>query len=767
VRLKTRAAWRAWPLWAMWLLAGVYVATLALHGTAWSQGWANTATNGWLGELSLWVPVAVGWLAVYRVGLRRREILLAAAAVTAFAAGDTYFTAMTIGGATLPFPSLADVGYLAFYPVMLIALIVKVRRRTGALASSVSLDSAVGFLGAAAILAILLSPVLASAAQNPGFLAKAVAVTYPLFDLLLVATVAGIATLEDLHGSRWALLVAGLLVFAAADVVYGRQVSAGTYVMGTPLDAGWTIGLVMMATWIDSAASDRRVSQTWRPASDETALAVSTVATVAGLAVLLVGTRVHLSTLAVALAGVTLLAAAARAQLAFRRLARMAHERRLTASTDDLTGLPNRRALYSDGGARLTEQSRRHALLMLDLDKFKEVNDSLGHRAGDQLLVQVGARLGQQLRAGDMLARLGGDEFAVLLDDAGREEAGDVAAKLRGAVRAPFTLDDVSLHSSVSVGIALFPEDGRDLTTLLRKADIAMYKAKTSLRGQHLYSNADDAEDATRLQTVEELRTAFSSGQIVVHYQPKIDLPTGDVHAVEALVRWNHPTAGLLYPDQFLPLVEECGLMPTLTRVVLAQALDQAAYWHAQAKPLVVAVNLSASSLADSDLPKQVTSMLAARGIAPQDLQLEINEAFLMADRDQASSILNKLRRSGVQISVSDFGTSYSSLSYLRDLPIDELKLDRSFIFPITADDRTATLVTSTIELAHSLGLRMVAEGVESDVDYQALSRLGCDQAQGYFMSRPVPAAELEYWLSNRPAADGSKDHREPGATQA
>jgi EAL domain-containing protein (putative c-di-GMP-specific phosphodiesterase class I) len=266
----------------------------------------------------------------------------------------------------------------------------------------------------------------------------------------------------------------------------------------------------------------------------------------------------------------------------------------------------------------------------------------------------------------------------------------------------------------------------------------------------NVYNGDDDVEDAARLHMVDQLRTALTSDQFVVHYQPKFDLATGDVHSVEALVRWDHPIRGLLYPDAFLHLVEESGLMPTLTRVVLAQALDQASIWQAKGQPLTVAVNLSASSLVDTDLPKQVTSMLAARSVPPSALHLEITEEFLMADRDQARSILARLRSTGVQISVDDFGTGYSSLSYLRDLPVDELKLDRSFVFPMVDDARAAALVASTISLTHSLGLRIVAEGVETQAAFAELTRLGCDQAQGYYMSTPVPAAELDHWLSTR-----------------
>ena len=272
VRLRVRASLRVGLLWAMWLLTGVYVVALALHSLGWAPalgGGFNTAVNGWLAELSLWVPTAVCWLAVSRVGTRRPEVLLSAAAVTSFTLGDTYYTVMTVGSGSLPYPWLADVGYLCFYPLMLAALVVAVRGHLRGLASAIWLDGAVGSLGATSVLAVLLSPVLASATVGSGPLARAVAVAYPLFDLLLVAAVAGIAALGDGRmGSRWALPAAGLLVFAAADVVYGLQVTAGTYVLGTPLDAGWTIGLVVMATWVDCAAGrEGPPSQAMRPAT--------------------------------------------------------------------------------------------------------------------------------------------------------------------------------------------------------------------------------------------------------------------------------------------------------------------------------------------------------------------------------------------------------------------------------------------------------------------------------------------------------------------
>jgi diguanylate cyclase (GGDEF)-like protein len=446
----------------------------------------------------------------------------------------------------------------------------------------------------------------------------------------------------------------------------------------------------------------------------------------------------------------------------------MANLRRHEATTDALTGLPNRQGLYAQGRALLLNNiDQPRALLLLDLDKFKAVNDSLGHHAGDQLLAEVGVRLRAQTRDGDLLARLGDDEFAVLLGDVDREAATAVAVKLQAALAEKFVLSAVALHTAVSVGIALFPDAGPDLSALLRKADIAMHKAKASGDGVHVYGSPDETDGAARLRTADELQTAMTSDQLVLYYQPKVDLATGIVHSVEALVRWDHPTRGLLYPDAFLPLVEESGLMATMTLLVFEMALDQAAAWQGQGRDLTIAVNLSASSLVDAELPEQIAAMLAARGVPPSALQLEITEEFLMADRDRAQAILTRLRNSGVQISMDDFGTGYSSLSYLRDLPIDELKLDQSFVFPMADDARAAALVASVISLAHSLGLRIVAEGVANDVAYAELARMGCDQAQGYFISRPVPAAELDHWLSNRHAVDQSTDIPAPRSSPA
>jgi len=745
--MTARATWRVALLWAMALSLVAYLVGLTAAGDPFP-----ILVDGWLGNLTQWLPAAVCWAAAARVRLRRHDIVLAACAVTSFAAGNSYYVVNALAGDGVGFPSPADAGYLLFFPLMLTALAIVARRHARGLVSSMWLDVAVGSLGAAAVLAVVLSPVLSNALDSSRPFAAVVAVAYPLFDLLLVAAVVGLATIEEIRvDRRWGVLVAGLLVFTAADVVYALRLAQDVYAVGTPLDAGWAVGLTLVAFWVDGAARpEDPAALQGRGSVAGTALVVPAVATAASLCVLVTGSRVRLSTLAVALAGVTLLATAARTHIAFRQLLRMADLRR-QAATDDLTGLPNRRALYAALRSRLSEPDpTRAALLLLDLDRFKEVNDSLGHHVGDQLLIEVGTRLRDALRPEDLLARLGGDEFAVLLEDADQAHAVAVASKLRAVLTTSFTLEGIALHTGASIGISLFPDHGDDLSTLLRKADMAMYKAKADRAGHRVYALSDDTHGDARLRTLQELRTALDGDQLVLHYQPKVDLPTGAVRGVEALVRWDHPIRGLLYPDAFLDLIEDSGLMRPMTQIILERALDQAAVWQRLRRPLTVAVNLSASSLVDADLPEQVEAMLRARGLPARSLQLEITEEFLMADRDRARSILSRLRENGVQIAVDDFGTGYSSLSYLRDLPIDELKLDRSFVFPMADDARAAALVASTIALAHSLGLRMVAEGVENQVALTELTRHGCDEAQGYFLSRPVPAAELDHWLATR-----------------
>jgi diguanylate cyclase (GGDEF)-like protein len=723
----------------MWLLLSAYLIALAIDGSGF-----HLWVDGVLCVVTQFLPAVVCWLSLPHAEGRRREVAWLAAGCTAFASGNVLLVVAEAQHRTLPVPSAASVGYLAFYPAVVVAVLLAVRRERPAEQAALWLDGLLGGVAAAACVALALAPAFRNV--HGGLLSAGVSLAFPVFDLGLVVVLVAIAVLQRAVYLPWLMLIAGFAVFAGTDVVYDWWIAHGSYVIGTPLDAFWAVGLALMSMWARPATTQARGTNLHHRSG---ALVVPALATATGLAILLLGTRTRIPIAATVLAAVAIILTAVRTHFAFRQQRRLFDLRR-QATTDDLTGLPNRRAFSRHVETELSRFPTA-AMLLLDLDKFKEVNDTLGHHVGDQLLVDVGGRLAAQLRDSDVLARLGGDEFALLLSRAGRAQAEVVAAKIRSALAAPFALGEITLSATASVGIALAPDHGGDISQLLRRADIAMYKAKRSRSGHDIYAEADDRDFDERLSLIQDLRAAVSTDeQLLLHYQPKFELATGDVHGVEALVRWDHPTRGLLYPGAFLGLVEEAGLMPALTDRVLAIALDQAASWAAIGHRMTIAVNLSASSLVDDELPEHVMAMLADRELPSSALQLEITEEFLMSDRDRARRILHRLREHGVRISVDDFGTGYSSLSYLRELPIDELKLDRSFVFPMADDARAAALVVSAIGLAHSLGLRMVAEGVEDSTALSELIRHGCDEAQGFFLSRPVPAAEFEYWLSNR-----------------
>ena len=738
------------------IVAGVAVVLLAnLIGLVFHGDGYNPVVDGSLPIFSDWAAVILVWLAVQRSRSCPRHVLLAAAAVTALTVSDTAYRVFPGDTGTGFSPSLADAGYLLFYAFLMAALATLVRQSLHGQAWPVLLTSTVGALGATSVLAVLLGPALESALAAPFSMPILLSIAFPILDLLLVAALAGIAaTPVRVLGRSGMLLVVGLILFATADVVYAQQVQVRSVAMGTALNGAWAIGFALIVLWVLVAARGREQPNRTAVATladgaayTASAVAAPLVATAAGLAVLLLASQVHVSILAVVLAGTTLALAAI--PLAFRQ--RMLHS---LSRTDALTGLPNRHALATDVASRLrAADARPSALLVLDLDRFKEVNDSLGHEAGDRLIGRISARLTGALRAGDLLARLGGDEFAVHLHHADDKRATAMARRLRAVTARPIVIDGLSLEVGLSIGIALSPEHGSDLSGLLRKAEMAMYSAKTSRVGQRIYSAGDDSNDEARLRTLHELRIALAENQLVLHYQPKVDLPRDSVPGVESLVRWNHPTRGLLFPNEFLEVAEHGGLMRTLTRVVLELALDQAVLWQDQGRVLTVAVNLSSRSLLDYQLVNVVTRMLADRELPGSALMLEVTEEFLLVDRDRARNVLLRLRAAGVLIAVDDFGTGYSSLAYLRDLPIDELKLDQSFVIPMLDDDRASALVASSINLGHSLDLRIVAEGVETAEVLDQLVRFGCDVAQGYYLSRPAPAAELERWLDDRAAA--------------
>ncbi|MDP9293061.1 MAG: EAL domain-containing protein [Actinomycetota bacterium] len=421
---------------------------------------------------------------------------------------------------------------------------------------------------------------------------------------------------------------------------------------------------------------------------------------------------------------------------------------------DALTGLANR-TLFRDRIDHAVKAARRTddraAVLVMDLDGFKEINDSLGHAAGDELLVELGRRLEATLRASDTVARLGGDEFGVLLPQPSvPDDVLRAIERMRAAIEDPVTVQGLSLSLEASIGIALYPDDGEDVETLLNRADGAMYHAKEEKSGWAFYDSSCSRQDTARLTLMGELRRGLDKRELVLYYQPKAVLADGEVHGVEALLRWNHPVRGLVPPDDFIPVAQQTGLIKPLTLYVIDEALRQCRAWLDDGLRLAIAVNLSTRNLLDVDFPTQVAGLLDRWEVDPSLLEFEITESAMLADPTRTKLILERLSQMGIRLSIDDFGTGYSSLAYLKRLPVSEIKVDRSFVMNMDEDEDDATIVRSTIDLGRNLGLEVVAEGVESAQVWDHLKALGCTAAQGYYLSRPVPAPELRTWLLQR-----------------
>lgn len=420
---------------------------------------------------------------------------------------------------------------------------------------------------------------------------------------------------------------------------------------------------------------------------------------------------------------------------------------------DVLTRLPNR-TLLIDRVEQAILVSRRTkipvALMIMDLDGFKDVNDTIGHHAGDLMLQQVAKRLRDEIRESDTVARLGGDEFAFVLPTAGDPDAATrVGRKLLKSLEQPFTLEDQRVEIGASLGIAIFPDHGADATTLMRHADAAMYFAKRTGRGTAIYTSELDQNSSSALALSAELREAIEHEQLRIYYQPKVHLRTGLVTRVEALVRWRHPKRGLILPDQFIPLAERTGLIKPLTDWVLNAALRQCHKWQSSGLPIHIAVNLSTKTLQEHFLPQTVAALLEKWQVPPRSLKLEITESSIMADPPHVLAILSLLQTLGVRLSLDDFGTGYSSLMHLRQLPVDEIKIDKSFVMGMSTSASDAAIVRAIIDLAHNLGRQVVAEGVDDERTCRTLAELGCDLAQGYCLSRPLPPRAFEQWLTD------------------
>ena len=440
------------------------------------------------------------------------------------------------------------------------------------------------------------------------------------------------------------------------------------------------------------------------------------------------------------------------------------------ATHDTLTGLPNR-ALFNESLGHAIAQAERHqrgiAIFFLDMDRFKNINDTLGHGVGDRVLQEIARRLTGAVRASDLMARLGGDEFVLLVEDYGdTSDLADIAAKVIASFDGTMMVDGQELALSASVGICTYPEDGKDGQTLLSNADIAMYRAKEQGRNRFCFYAAElNHLSQERLALEAGLRHALERGEIEVHYQPKIDFGTGRVTGVEALIRWRHPTLGLLMPDRFIALAEEIGEIIPIGYWTLRRVCERARRWHEQGMHLSMAVNLSASQFHQSELVAELGSILKSTGMPPQALELEITESMVMKDPERAVTIMEALRRMGVRLSIDDFGTGHSSLGYLKRFPINQLKVDRTFVRDLPHNNDDIAITRAVIAMAHSLKMSVVAEGVEHQQQFDLLRAEGCDEFQGFYCRPPLEEADLMRFLAEERATRGLSGYRPSLAT--
>ncbi|HWH94118.1 MAG TPA: EAL domain-containing protein [Baekduia sp.] len=748
-------------LWTVTLAAFAVYLVLVTAGQGTSDGLGGRLIGDWLPNAIFAASAGLALLGARRTQRHRRPWMAIAASLGLWAAGQVIWTLVYGDMATPPYPSISDAFWLACYPLYYLALVLLLGDRIRRLPRGTWLDGLIGTLALATFAAALLfAPLHATAGGDTIALANNLA--YPIGDFVLILmVVAAYALSGGKPGRAWTLLGAGMLLNVTADWIYIFQAASGRYQEGTLLDATWVAATLFLAgaVWQPPRPAASVRFEGWR------ALAVPLGLSGAVLALLGVETVHRVNPVAHGFAVATLVCVIVRTVLALRDNLALVDTRR-QALTDDLTGLANRRWLFD----RLNHSfdDRRvgaFALLLLDLDRFKELNDTLGHHVGDLLLQQLGDRLRHELRDGDLIARLGGDEFAVLLRPGSDQAAAvRVAARLHTALERDFRLDGVNVRIDASIGIALAPDHGNDANGLLQRADVAMYQAKRAATHWEIYDPERDRHSRGRLALAGEIREALSRDQLVLHFQPQAELATGQITGAEALVRWQHPERGLLGPGEFVPIAEETGLVRPFTLRILDLALRQARTWCDSGLHLRIAVNISTHNLLDVELPTDVRDLLERHDVASELLQLEVTENAVLADPCRASDVLCRLRDLGVSVALDDFGTGYSSLAHLRRLAVDEIKIDRSFVKDMTSDPDDAAIARSTIQLAHSLNLRVVAEGVEDASTWHALRALHCDYAQGYHLARPLPADVFADWLADRHTAANQRPAIRAGA---
>ena len=543
------------------------------------------------------------------------------------------------------------------------------------------------------------------------------------------------------------------MCWVVGDVIYLKQQAAGTYVQSTILDCTWPVGVFLMG--LAASTNDRRRSRDLRAAESAT-YDITLMPVGAGLLSIVVIAfffgRHDSSLIVISLALGSLILVIARMWLTLGEERQLVRESDKDARTDALTGLPNRRSFFNDFELNFSApHGGVTGVILIDLDGFKDVNDTLGHLVGDDLLRVVSRRFESSLDGRGLMARLGGDEFAFAARAHEEADVVDIARQLVASLADPCVLDGVSVRVGASAGVAMASRANGSIAELLRAADVAMYEAKRSRSGVSIYQAVNDPNSREQLELVGALHDAIDRRELTLNFQPTLDLATGEICGVEALARWRHEDIGMVAPDVFIPMAENAGLMPELTRLVLEMAVDKAAHIDTTGRTINMSVNISRLDLLDDELPGFIERLLAKHGYPAQRLTLEITETTLSSDPDQTARSIQRLRSLGVRISIDDYGVGYSSMSQLLALEIDELKVDKSFLIQLSSDIRAQAIVRSATELAHALGLRLVTEGIEEGAVLDLVRRLGADIGQGYFIATPMTATQLDDFLA-RPA---------------
>jgi diguanylate cyclase (GGDEF)-like protein len=726
------------------ICVGAYLLSVVVRGGA-----SSTPADGWVKAALDLAGTALCFARAITLRFKRGSLsavaLVLGASLAAWTAGDV---AVMISSAGVPLPPFTpDYFWLAFYPFAFGALIMFLAVKLHRLSPAEWLDTIIAGSGAAAVCAAFaFNSIQLSAGYGPTTILN---LAYPIGDVMLLGLVAaGFAVMSKRRDTSWMLLGLGMLLTVPGDTANLFSQSFGATPFGSTVNAiSWPAAILVMSlsVWVRQRPVDLLETQPLP------SFLMPTVATAAALVIFLVGYVQSIGRVPIALAAVTLALVGARMVLSVSHVRRMSDERHFQSLTDELTSLANRRRLFQvlDGyfsQLGRSEQERSLAFLYVDLDRFKEVNDSFGHAAGDELLRRLGERLSGSLRENDLLVRLGGDEFGVVLVDRSLEYAMVVATRVAELLTEPFNLSSIPISVGASIGIAMAPVDARSSSELLWCADVAMYRAKVARLPFACFQQEVDGE-RDQMRMLVELRSAIHLGQLVLHYQPQLDLHRRDIRSVEALVRWNHPRLGMLPPAQFIELAEEGGLMPAMTEWVLGEATRQCAEWRSDGHHLTIAVNVTPETLLKDGLIPMVVEALRRHDLPAQAVVIEMTERCVVNDFERTRHVVQELRSLGVTVSIDDFGAGATSLAYLSNLAVGELKLDRTFINGHLAEDRSRDqdIIRSTIELGHSVGVRVVAEGIEDKETLKLISDLGCDLAQGYWIGKPKSAVDMTF----------------------